>query len=65
MERHELPIILQVKHIMQVMGISKTTAYEFFHNPEFPALEVNGRKLVYRDSFFEWLDSKQRKAVQS
>jgi predicted DNA-binding transcriptional regulator AlpA len=60
MERSELPIILQAKHITQMMGWAKSTTYELSNDPKFPALQINGRKLVYREAFFEYLDSKQR-----
>lgn len=62
MERSEYPIILQAKHVTEILGISKSTTYEFFNSPDFPLLQLNGRKLVYKDAFFKWLDSKQRKS---
>ncbi|WP_160045726.1 AlpA family phage regulatory protein [Paenibacillus sp. USDA918EY] len=64
MERSDLPIILQAKHIIQVTGLSKSSVYELMKSPDFPLLELNERKLVYRDRFFEWLDSKQRVKVR-
>lgn len=60
MEKDELPLILQAKHITAMMGWAKSTTYEMFKAPDFPMLEINGRRLVYRDAFFQWLDSKQR-----
>lgn len=61
MERTDYPIVLQVKHLQQILGFSKSTTYEVIKETGFPLLHVNGRKIVYRDSFFQWLDSKQAK----
>lgn len=60
MERTDLPIILQAKDVIEVTGLSKSTVYELFKSPDFPLIKLNERKLVYRDRFFEWLDSKQQ-----
>ncbi|MED5015954.1 AlpA family phage regulatory protein [Paenibacillus chibensis] len=63
MERSDLPLILQAKDIIQVTGLCKSTVYELMKSPDFPLLKVNVRKLVYRDQFFAWLDSKQQAVV--
>ncbi|KRE70765.1 excisionase [Paenibacillus sp. Soil750] len=60
MEINDYPVVLQAKHVTQILGVAKSTTYELFRETGFPLLEINGRKLVYRDSFFAWLDSKQR-----
>lgn len=59
MDRSDLPIVLGARHVTRIMGLSKSATYEIFKQPDFPLLEVNGRKLVYRDSFFKWLDGKE------
>lgn len=59
MERSDYPIVLQVKHIQSILGFSKSTTYEVIRETGFPLLLINGRKIAYRDAFFEWLDSKQ------
>lgn len=60
MQRSDLPLILQAKHIIEVTGLSKSSVYELMKSPDFPLIKVNERKLVYRDEFFAWLDSKQQ-----
>lgn len=60
MTRDDLPIILNAKHIMQITGFAKSTVFGIMNRSDFPLLEINGRKVCYRDSFFEWLDSKER-----
>lgn len=63
MERSDLPIILQAKDVIKITGLSKTTVYEFMKSPDFPLIKLTDRKLVYRDQFFAWLDSKQQGSV--
>jgi len=61
MERNDYPLVLQAKHVTQILGVAKSTTYELFSSPDFPLLQpLTGRKLVYRDEFFKWLDSKQK-----
>jgi predicted DNA-binding transcriptional regulator AlpA len=56
------PVVLSVKHVAEIMGVAQSTAYEMFKLTDFPALDkLNGNKRVLRDSFFAWLESKQRK----
>lgn len=60
MMREELPIILNAKHISQITVFAKSTVFEIMKRMDFPLLEISNRKVCYRDSFFEWLDSKER-----
>ena len=59
MNREEYPVILQVSHVKELLGVAPSTVYELFKAPDFPAIVINSRKLVYRDQFFKWLDGKQ------
>lgn len=59
MDRKDYPLILQIKDIQRILGFSKSTAYEITKEAGFPLLQVNKRKIVYRDEFFSWLDSKR------
>lgn len=63
MNKNDYPIVLQANHVTQILGVTKSTTYALFKQKGFPSLEINGRKLVYRDSFFAWLDSKQQGSV--
>lgn len=61
----ELPLVLTVSDIANVLGISRNTAYQHIHEEGFPAFVVggkekqNGQKKLYRVSkakFLEWLE---------
>ncbi|HDR8065784.1 TPA: helix-turn-helix domain-containing protein [Bacillus cereus] len=60
MTRNDYPFILQMKDVTKILGFSKSTVYSLVQEPDFPVLQVNNRKVVYRDDFFAWLDSKRR-----
>lgn len=63
--RNDYPIILQIKDIQRILGFSKSTAYEITKEIGFPLLQINKRKIVYRDEFFSWLDSKHATPKQN
>ncbi|MCA1056962.1 helix-turn-helix domain-containing protein [Rossellomorea aquimaris] len=49
-----------MKDVTKILGFSKSTVYSLSQDPDFPVLQVNNRKVVYRDDFFAWLDSKRK-----
>ncbi|MED3957660.1 helix-turn-helix domain-containing protein [Priestia aryabhattai] len=49
-----------MKDVIKILGFSKSTVYSLIQEPDFPILQVNNRKVVYRDDFFTWLDSKRK-----
>ena len=52
----ELPLILDVSHIQQIMGISKVSAYELVHSAGFPLIRYGRLIKVSKRAFFEWLE---------
>lgn len=57
----ELPLFLNATDIANLLGVSKSTAYELMSNNEFPSIRLGGRVLVERDKFINWLDKKAEK----
>jgi predicted DNA-binding transcriptional regulator AlpA len=57
---NELPPVLKATHIAEIMGISLPTVYVYMRLSDFPLLEGHGTKRVLRDSFFNWLKSRER-----
>ena len=50
-----MPLVLEVSDIQRIMGISRATAYELVHRPDFPAF-LSGRLIrISREAFFEWM----------
>jgi len=52
-----LPLVLNVGHITQIMGISKVSAYQLVHTEGFPKTQIKGRLIrVSKRAFFHWLE---------
>ena len=52
-----LPLVLDVKNIATIMGISKVSAYQLVHSEGFPKTQIKGRLIrVSKRAFFEWLE---------
>ncbi|MBO5966923.1 MAG: helix-turn-helix domain-containing protein [Clostridia bacterium] len=59
--KEELPMFLTVMDVANLLGISRTSAYELVREENFPKLKIiQGRTIIPRDRLFEWLDEKTR-----
>ena len=52
----ELPLMLSVKELAQIMNISKSGAYNLARSYGFPRIMVGNRILIPRDNFLKWLE---------
>ncbi len=52
----ELPLMLSVREIAKVLGISKTSAYELVRTKGFPVLKIGSRLVVPKEKFREWVE---------
>lgn len=52
----ELPVILNMKEVADVLGISESSAYDLCRTHDFPSFRVGNRILVKRDALVEWVD---------
>lgn len=54
----DYPLVLNVKHIMEILGVSNRVAYELMKQKDFPVMSINGpkgSKRIPRNLFFEWI----------
>jgi len=51
-----IPEVLQVNELAEVLNVSKWTAYELCRRPDFPAVRIGRRILVRKDQLRVWLD---------
>ena len=59
--KEELPMFLTVMDVANLLGISRTSAYELVREDNFPKLKiVQGRTIIPRDRLLEWLDEQTR-----
>ena len=54
----ELPIMMNVEMVKNVLGISLTSAYELMREKDFPSMKVGSRIIVPKDKFREWAEKK-------
>ena len=57
----ELPLMLTVQEVADVLGIGLAHAYEVAHRKEFPTITRGSRIIVPRDWFMEWIDRQAEK----
>ena len=51
----DLPLMLNVQMIADVLGISRSKAYELVSSNGFPSLKLGNRIIVPREQFVEWV----------
>ena len=47
--------MLTVKNVAEVLGISRTGAYELVRRPDFPTLNIGKRIVVPKEEFAHWV----------
>ena len=52
----ELPLMLSVKILADVLGVSISSAYELTREEGFPAVNVGKRIVIPKDKFKQWLE---------
>ena len=57
----ELPLMLTVQDVADVLGIGLAHAYEVAHRNDFPTITLGSRIIVPRDRFMEWIDRQAEK----
>ena len=51
----DLPLMLNVQMIADMLGISRSKAYEPVSSAGFPSLKLGNRIIVPREQFVEWV----------
>ena len=52
----DLPLMLSVQEVADVLGISKSGAYVLSKKKGFPTLKIGSRVVIPRDRFIEWIN---------
>ena len=60
-----LPDVLDAKLLASALPISKAGAYQLLNRPDFPTLQVGGRKLVTKQKLALWMEQHTNKAKQA
>ena len=60
-----LPDVLDAKLLASDLSISRAGAYQLLNRPDFPTLQVGGRKLVTKQKLALWMEQHTNKAKQA
>ena len=54
----ELPLMLSVSQVAEVLGIGRTNAYELVKEKDFHSLKIGSRIVIPRDKLIQWIEEK-------
>ena len=60
--RETLPMMLSANDI-QIMGFTRTMAYNILDRDDVPVVKIGSRKFIQRDKFLDWLDSREKNDI--
>ena len=60
--RETLPMMLSANDI-QIMGFTRTMAYNILNRDDVPVVKIGSWKFIQRDKFFDWLDSREKSKI--
>ena len=52
----DLPLMLSVPEVGEVLGISRAGAYELVRSKGFPKMKIGNRIVVPKDKFIQWIE---------
>lgn len=52
----ELPLMLSVKELATVLGVSRTSAYELTKTKGFPSIKIGSIVVIPKEKLIEWID---------
>ena len=55
-DAQELPLVLTMRHVQEVLGCAKDVAYRLPHVKGFPSVRIGKSIRVPRDAFLRWLN---------
>lgn len=61
MDWDKLPLLLKVKDVQKVLGVSKNVAYELVNSKNFPAVRIGRSFRVPKEGLKAWLEKQAGK----
>ena len=52
----DLPLMLSVPEVGEVLGISRAGAYELVRSKGFPKVKIGNRIVVPKEKFIQWIE---------
>lgn len=53
----ELPIMLSVSQLANVLGISRTSSYDLVRSKGFPSITIGSRIVIPKEEFLIWIQN--------
>lgn len=53
-------ITFNASDIAQLLGISRSAAYELMHREDFPTITIGKRMVVLQSQFYEWINQQSK-----
>ena len=53
----ELPLVLTVEQVKEILGIGLVQTYNLIHREDFPKKQIGRRIIVPTQAFIKWLNS--------
>jgi excisionase family DNA binding protein len=51
-----LPAVLTLRHVQEILGVSRPKTYELAHTRGFPVVRIGRAIRIPREAFVRWLD---------
>jgi excisionase family DNA binding protein len=52
----DLPLMLSVPEVGEVLGISRAGSYELVRSKGFPKVKIGNRIVIPKDKFIQWIE---------
>lgn len=59
----EYPICLRAEEVAEILGVSRTNAYQVMRSKGFPTVRVGHRLVVPRDKLIEWIEQQLKEGA--
>lgn len=59
----DYPMVLQAKHVREILGLSEAKTYEVLNSKKCPTFTAGKRKLINKDTFFQFLHAMEHESL--
>ena len=56
----ELPLLLNVKQLADLLGVSDSSVYELIQEDDFPSLRIGKRIVIPKEELREWITARAK-----
>lgn len=60
MNQEDIPMVLTVREVGDILRVGLGKAYEIVNTPSFPAKKIGARIIIPREAFLNWLNTTRK-----